>query len=201
MQSGAYGLQYGSVQQPLGVAAPQQQAVYGASNPGEAYAGVSQQVQQSQQPNPYSAVGNPGNPGNAGATGTASTASTQAPSQSSYPVYEKNAATALMGFPNSVRSITNARTGQVEYYQTQLIVTDLKKNEWGFGINLGDSDGVVRIQGCRSNPDGTKSPGQLNPDIKVGDVLYKVQNTLLTGKTPLNVVGVRGDVDRRRWTR
>lgn len=106
-----------------------------------------------------------------------------------------------MGFPNSVRSITNARTGQVEYYQTQLIVTDLKKNEWGFGINLGDSDGVVRIQGCRSNPDGTKSPGQLNPDIKVGDVLYKVQNTLLTGKTPLNVVGVRGDVDRRRWTR
>lgn len=177
--------------------AASQQNMYNASNPGDAYAGMTQQNQQSQQSqqfqqsqqsqyqqqNSYGAVGN------------------QESNLSSFPTYEKNAATALMGFPNSVRSVTNARTGQVEYYQTQLIVTDLKKNEWGFGINLGDSDGVVRIQGCRANPDGTKSPGQLNPDIKVGDVLYKVQNTLLTGKTPLNVVGAGGGVDRRRWTR
>lgn len=186
MQCNAYGMQYGSVQQ-MGMAASQQN-MYSANNPGDAYAGMSQQNQQSQQSqyqqqNPYGAVAN------------------QASNVSSFPTYEKNAATALMGFPNSVRSVTNARTGQVEYYQTQLIVTDLKKNEWGFGINLGDSDGVVRIQGCRANPDGTKSPGQLNPDIKVGDVLYKVQNTLLTGKTPLNVVGAGGGVDRRRWTR
>ena len=57
------------------------------------------------------------------------------------------------------------------------------------GTVLQVSDGVVRIQGCRPNPDGTQSPGQLNPDIKVNDVLYKVQNILLTGKNPLNVVG------------
>ena len=174
MQTNAYGMQYGSVQQQQAAMTPQQQNGYGALNPGNAYAGMPQQqyVNQNamapqQQADPYNA----------------------AREQPQYTNYEKNAATALMGFPNSIRSVTNPRTGQVEYYQTRLIVTDLQKNEWGFGINLGDSDGVVRIQGCRPNPDGTQSPGQLNPDIKVNDVLYKVQNILLTGKNPLNVVG------------
>ena len=172
MQTNAYGMQYGSVQQQPAVVTPQQQNVYGTFNSGSAYTGMPQQqyVNQSaiapQQADPYNT----------------------AREQAQYANYEKNAATALMGFPNSIRSVTNPRTGQMEYLQTQLIVTDLQKNEWGFGINLGDSDGVVRIQGCRPNPDGTQSPGQLNPDIKVNDVLYKVQNILLTGKNPLNVV-------------
>lgn len=186
MQTNAYGMQYGSVQQQQAAMTSQQQNGYGALNPGNAYAGMPQQQYVHQ--NPMATQQQYVNQ-NAMAPQQQADPYNAAREQPQYTNYEKNAATALMGFPNSIRSVTNPRTGQVEYYQTRLIVTDLQKNEWGFGINLGDSDGVVRIQGCRPNPDGTQSPGQLNPDIKVNDVLYKVQNILLTGKNPLNVVG------------
>lgn len=94
-----------------------------------------------------------------------------------------------MGLPNSVRVVQNAVTGLNEYVQTQLVEIDLQRNQWGFGINLNDTNGVVRVQGCRSNPDGTPSPGQINNLIRTGDAIYKVQDVLITGNDPLNLVG------------
>lgn len=93
-----------------------------------------------------------------------------------------------MGFPDSVRQITNPVTNKPEYVQTKMIVVELKSNQYGYGINLNDSDGVVRIQGSRPNPDGTPSPSQQNPNIKPGDVIYRVQNAVLGGSNPLNIV-------------
>lgn len=110
--------------------------------------------------------------------------------------FEKSAATAVMGMPNSIFSKTNPQTGRTEYYQTQLIVVDIQRNEYGFGINLGDNDGVVRIQGCRPNPDGSPSPVQMTPNIHPGDVIYKVQNKVLTGSNPLGVVGMSSADER-----
>ena len=103
--------------------------------------------------------------------------------------FEKSAATAVMGMPNSIFKKVNPQTGNTEFYQTQVVMVDIQRNEYGFGINLGDNDGVVRIQGCRSNPDGTPSPVQMNPNIRPGDVIYKVQDKVLTGSNPLGLVG------------
>ena len=103
--------------------------------------------------------------------------------------FEKSAATAAMGMPNSIFKKVNPQTGNTEFYQTQVVTVDIQRNEYGFGINLGDNDGVVRIQGCRSNPDGTPSPVQMNPNIRPGDVIYKVQDKVLTGSNPLGLVG------------
>ena len=104
--------------------------------------------------------------------------------------FEKSAATAVMGMPNSIFKKVNQQTGNTEFYQTQVVTVDIQRNEYGFGINLGDNDGVVRIQGCRSNPDGTPSPVQMNPNIRPGDVIYKVQDKVLTGSNPLGLVEV-----------
>ena len=104
---------------------------------------------------------------------------------------ETSPALAFMGLPNSIHSSANSRTGAVEYFQTRLIEVELQRNEWGFGINLGDSNGIVRVQGCRSNPDGTPSPVQQNNLIQPGDVIYKVQNIILSGKDPLSLVGMK----------
>lgn len=103
---------------------------------------------------------------------------------------ERTPATALMGFPGSVRQIQNPVTNQSEYVQTKMIVVELKSNQYGYGINLNDNDGVVRIQGSRSNPDGTPSPSQQNPNIKPNDVIYKVQNVVLGANSPLNLVSL-----------
>ena len=101
---------------------------------------------------------------------------------------ESNAAIKLMGVPNSIGVVWNTSTGQNDYFQTQLIEVSLNRNQHGFGINLGDENGVVRIQGCRPNPDGTPSPGQLNNLIRPRDVIYKVQNIVIEGPDPLNKV-------------
>ena len=101
---------------------------------------------------------------------------------------ERTPATALMGFPNSVRQVTNTTTNQTEYLQTRMITVELKSNEHGYGINLNDSDGVVRIQGSRPNPDGTPSPSMQNPNIQQGDVIYRVANVVLGSNKPLDVV-------------
>ena len=109
-------------------------------------------------------------------------------SASTTPKLESSPALAVMGLPNSIHSSANSRTGAVEYFQTRLIEVELQRNEWGFGINLGDSNGIVRVQGCRSNPDGTPSPVQQNNLVQPGDVIYKVQNLILNGKDPLALV-------------
>ena len=101
---------------------------------------------------------------------------------------ERTPATAMMGFPGEIRQITNPKTQQVEVVQTCMIVVELQSNQWGYGINLNDSDGVVRIEGKRANNDGTPSPAQQNSNIEKGDVIYKVQNVVLGGNNPLNVV-------------
>lgn len=106
----------------------------------------------------------------------------------SHALLERTPATALMGFPDSVRQVTNAQTNQTEYLQTKMITVELKSNEHGYGINLNDSDGVVRIQGSRPNPDGTPSPSMQNPNIQQGDVIYRVHNVVLGSNNPLNVV-------------
>lgn len=93
-----------------------------------------------------------------------------------------------MGFPGSIRKVHNPKTGLIEYRQTVMIVTELHKNQWGFGINLNDNDGVVRIQAKRPNPDKTPSPVQQNPNIHENDVIYKVQNAVLGVSSPLNLV-------------
>ena len=103
-------------------------------------------------------------------------------------VLERTPATAMMGFPGEIRQITNPKTQQVEVVQTCMIVVELQSNQWGYGINLNDSDGVVRIEGKRANNDGTPSPAQQNSNIEKGDVIYKVQNVVLGGNNPLNVV-------------
>lgn len=112
------------------------------------------------------------------------------------PKLETSPALAFMGLPNSIHSSANPHTGAVEYFQTRLIEVELQRNEWGFGINLGDSNGIVRIQGCRSNPDGTPSPVQQNNSVRPGDVIYKVQNLILNGKDPLTLVGLEVEDDR-----
>ena len=50
MQTNAYGMQYGSVQQQQAAMTPQQQNGYGALNPGNAYAGMPQQQYVNQNP-------------------------------------------------------------------------------------------------------------------------------------------------------
>ena len=101
---------------------------------------------------------------------------------------ESNPAIKLMGVPNSINVVWNTSTGQNDYIQTQLVEVSLNRNQYGFGINLGDENGVVRIQGCRPNPDGTPSPGQLNNLIRPRDVIYKVQNIVIEGPEPLSKV-------------
>ena len=103
------------------------------------------------------------------------------------PTIERTPATALMGFPGEIRQITNPKTQQPELVQTQMIEVELQSNKWGYGINLNDSDGVVRIEGKRANSDGTPSPAQQNTNIEKGDVIYKVQNVVLGRNNPLNV--------------
>ena len=112
----------------------------------------------------------------------------QQQSQQQQVVLERTPATAMMGFPGEIRQITNPKTQQVEVVQTCMIVVELQSNQWGYGINLNDSDGVVRIEGKRANNDGTPSPAQQNSNIEKGDVIYKVQNVVLGGNNPLNVV-------------
>lgn len=101
---------------------------------------------------------------------------------------QRTPATAAMGFPGSIRKVHNPKTGMIEYRQTVMVVTELHKNQWGFGINLNDNDGVVRIQAKRPNPDKTPSPVQQNPNIHENDVIYKVQNAVLGVSSPLNLV-------------
>lgn len=112
----------------------------------------------------------------------------QQQSQQQQVVLERTPATAMMGFPGEIRQITNPKTQQVEVVQTCMIVVELQSNQWGYGINLNDSDGVVRIEGKRPNSDGTPSPAQQNSNIEKGDVIYKVQNVVLGRNNPLNVV-------------
>lgn len=101
---------------------------------------------------------------------------------------ESSPALAMMGLPNSIHSTTTEHG--TEYYQTKMIEVELERNAWGFGINLGDANGIVRIQGCRHNPDGTPSPVEKSNIVHPGDVIYKIQNTVITGKEPLGLVSV-----------
>lgn len=156
---------------------PYGQSQSGSMNPGMSHSSEMQNTlamgqfpsQQQQQQQYVNQQGVPANPGNSS--------------------LEPTQALLLMGLPNSVRVVQNAVTGLNEYVQTQLVEIDLQRNQWGFGINLNDTNGVVRVQGCRSNPDGTPSPGQINNLIRTGDAIYKVQDVLITGNDPLNLVG------------
>ena len=121
-------------------------------------------------------------------TGGVSQVQQQSQQQQQQVVLERTPATAMMGFPGEIRQITNPKTQQVEVVQTCMIVVELQSNQWGYGINLNDSDGVVRIEGKRANNDGTPSPAQQNSNIEKGDVIYKVQNVVLGRNNPLNVV-------------
>ena len=89
----------------------------------------------------------------------------------------------VMGMPGSIHQ------RETQYYQTKMFVVKLVSNNYGYGINLDESDGgVVRIMGCRPNPDGTPSPSMQNSNIKQGDAIYKVQDTVLKGPNVLNQV-------------
>lgn len=111
----------------------------------------------------------------------------QRPTSGAAPL-ESSPALAMMGLPNSIHSTTTEHG--TEYYQTKMIEVELERNAWGFGINLGDANGIVRIQGCRHNPDGTPSPVEKSNIVHPGDVIYKIQNTVITGKEPLGLVGL-----------